>query len=406
MTDFTLRPAGLSMADPAGSSRLAFVPDIPVAQQTWTPTEVLDRDGEVLLDTAQLAASSIRFGATLVASVLFGGSNAANSQARYAAADLADAPTAGATSPPWSGRRRSARSSAPTSPGPGEPVAEALGIPALTGPYVFSLLGLVLGSPSSCSPAARPAARGQRRRAPSRPSRPAARLGRPRAADPAGQPRCAARPRDDGPRATRHGQRHGDDPAAHAPRRREPAGHRPRHQHPRAGHVRVLAADRARGRPVGRPGLWRWSARSSSSAAACSPAQAPIGWSAACRRAVPAGPRLVVHAGQRLDPGHDGRAARRAGRRAGRLRPGHGPRPPVAAARSRAWSSQVSSGARAGRPRRRSRRPIVALSRPSDPGRPQPEPQGAGAAPGTPDTVLPDAVLSDWTGSGPGGLPE
>ena len=64
MTDFTLRPAGLSLADPAGSSRLAFVPDIPVAQQTWTPTEVLDRDGEVLLDTAQLAASSIRFGAT------------------------------------------------------------------------------------------------------------------------------------------------------------------------------------------------------------------------------------------------------------------------------------------------------------------------------------------------------
>jgi heat shock protein HslJ len=66
MSDFTLRPAGLSLADPAGSSRLAFVPDIAVTQQTWTPTEVLDRDGEVLLDEAKLAASSIRFGATKI----------------------------------------------------------------------------------------------------------------------------------------------------------------------------------------------------------------------------------------------------------------------------------------------------------------------------------------------------
>jgi heat shock protein HslJ len=59
MTDFKLRPAGLSLTDASGAPRLAFVPDIPVTQRTWTPMEVLDPDGEVLLDESKLVASSI-----------------------------------------------------------------------------------------------------------------------------------------------------------------------------------------------------------------------------------------------------------------------------------------------------------------------------------------------------------
>jgi heat shock protein HslJ len=61
MTDFTLRPAGLSLAG-SGSTRLAFVPDIAVVQRTWTPIEVLGDEGDVVLDESKLVASSIRFG--------------------------------------------------------------------------------------------------------------------------------------------------------------------------------------------------------------------------------------------------------------------------------------------------------------------------------------------------------
>ena len=59
MTDFTLRPAGFSLSGGSNAGRLAFIPDIPVTQRTWTPTEVLDPDGDVLLDADQLVASSI-----------------------------------------------------------------------------------------------------------------------------------------------------------------------------------------------------------------------------------------------------------------------------------------------------------------------------------------------------------
>jgi MFS family permease len=80
----------------------------------------------------------------LLSSVLFGGATASNNQARYAAVDL---------SPPahrgrdlsivvWSTTIGSVVG--PNLIGPSAPVAEALGLPRLTGPFVFSLAGFVL----------------------------------------------------------------------------------------------------------------------------------------------------------------------------------------------------------------------------------------------------------------------
>jgi heat shock protein HslJ len=66
ITDFSLRPAGLSLADGSGATRLAFTPEIPLGQRTWTPTQVVDGDGEVLLEEDELAASSIRIGGSRV----------------------------------------------------------------------------------------------------------------------------------------------------------------------------------------------------------------------------------------------------------------------------------------------------------------------------------------------------
>ncbi|MFW5469069.1 MFS transporter [Knoellia sp. CPCC 206435] len=82
------------------------------------------------------------FALLLVASLLFGGSTASNNQARYAAADLA--------APAHRGRDLSLVVWAttigsvvgPNLVGPSEPVSELLGLPRLTGPFVFSLVGL------------------------------------------------------------------------------------------------------------------------------------------------------------------------------------------------------------------------------------------------------------------------
>ena len=80
----------------------------------------------------------------LAASILLGGGTTANSQARYAAADLAT-------------ERHRARDLSlvvwattvgsvlgPNLVGPAAPVARALGLPPLTGPFLFSLVGFVL----------------------------------------------------------------------------------------------------------------------------------------------------------------------------------------------------------------------------------------------------------------------
>ena len=97
--------------------------------------------GAVGLITAGVVRS---FPLLLVSSVLFGGATASNSQSRFAAADLATP-------------QRRARDLSivvwattvgsvvgPNLAGPGEPVARALGLPPLTGPFVFSVVGLVL----------------------------------------------------------------------------------------------------------------------------------------------------------------------------------------------------------------------------------------------------------------------
>jgi MFS family permease len=82
----------------------------------------------------------------LAASLLFGGATASNNQARYAAVDLAPA------------TRRARQLSlvvwvttigsvlGPNLVGPSEPVARALDLPVLVGPYLFSVVGLALAT--------------------------------------------------------------------------------------------------------------------------------------------------------------------------------------------------------------------------------------------------------------------
>lgn len=80
----------------------------------------------------------------LVSSVLFGGATASTSQSRYAAADLA-LPAHRARDLSivvWATTVGSVLG--PNLVGPSAPLADRLGLPALTGPYVFSILGLLL----------------------------------------------------------------------------------------------------------------------------------------------------------------------------------------------------------------------------------------------------------------------
>ncbi len=102
---------------------------------------VLAAAGAVGLITAGLIGS---FPLLLVSSVLFGGATASNSQSRYAAADLA-LPAHRARDLSivvWATTVGSVLG--PNLVGPSAPVARSLGLPALTGPYVFSVIGLLL----------------------------------------------------------------------------------------------------------------------------------------------------------------------------------------------------------------------------------------------------------------------
>lgn len=84
------------------------------------------------------------FALLLAASLLFGGSTASNNQARYAAADLAEPAHRGRdlSLVVWATTVGSVLG--PNLVGPSEPVSRLLGLPRLTGPFVFSLIGLVL----------------------------------------------------------------------------------------------------------------------------------------------------------------------------------------------------------------------------------------------------------------------
>lgn len=96
--------------------------------------------GAVLLIGSALARN---FPLLLVGSILFGGAQAANSQCRYAAADLSE--------PSHRGRDLSivvwattiGSTIGPNLLGPSEPFSRLVGIPRLAGPFAFSLIGFV-----------------------------------------------------------------------------------------------------------------------------------------------------------------------------------------------------------------------------------------------------------------------
>ena len=97
--------------------------------------------GAVLIITAAVAGN---FALLLVGSLLFGGATTSNSQSRFAAADLAAAEHRGRdlSIVVWATTIGSVLG--PNLIGPTQPVARALGIPELAGPFVFSLLAIGL----------------------------------------------------------------------------------------------------------------------------------------------------------------------------------------------------------------------------------------------------------------------
>lgn len=65
ISDFEVRPAGLVLEDAAGTTRLALVPAIDLGRRTWTPTEVLDVDGDVIFGSDRLNTSAVRFAGSI-----------------------------------------------------------------------------------------------------------------------------------------------------------------------------------------------------------------------------------------------------------------------------------------------------------------------------------------------------
>lgn len=99
-----------------------------------------------LLGAIGLITSAVtrNFPLLLAASVLFGGASASNSQAGYAAADLAEPHRRGRDLSLVIWATTVGTVLGPNLVGPSEPLARALGIPVLAGPYAFSCVGLVL----------------------------------------------------------------------------------------------------------------------------------------------------------------------------------------------------------------------------------------------------------------------
>ncbi len=62
ITDFQILPAGLTLGDANGRARLAFSPSIELGEDVWTPTEILDPNGEPLeLTSVDLSKSAVQF---------------------------------------------------------------------------------------------------------------------------------------------------------------------------------------------------------------------------------------------------------------------------------------------------------------------------------------------------------
>ncbi len=93
-----------------------------------------------------LAAVAGNFALFLLGSLLFGGATASNSQARFAAIDLAEPRTRGRHLSIVVWATTIGAVVGPNLTGPGAAVARALGVPALVGPYTFSLVGFVLAA--------------------------------------------------------------------------------------------------------------------------------------------------------------------------------------------------------------------------------------------------------------------
>jgi len=98
------------------------------------------------LGAAGLIASAVwrSFPLLLVASIALGGATASNGQSRYAAADLSEPSRRGRdiSVVVWATTIGSVLG--PNLVVPGEPLADALGLPRLTGPFLFSLVALVI----------------------------------------------------------------------------------------------------------------------------------------------------------------------------------------------------------------------------------------------------------------------
>ncbi len=61
VTDFDVLPAGLSLQDRDGTTRLALTPDIDLQRRTWTPIAVYGDDGEVAWGPELLETSAVKF---------------------------------------------------------------------------------------------------------------------------------------------------------------------------------------------------------------------------------------------------------------------------------------------------------------------------------------------------------
>jgi heat shock protein HslJ len=58
-SSFDVRPAGMTLLDEAGTTRLSLTPTVPLGERNWIPTELLGAEGEVLASGEALATSVI-----------------------------------------------------------------------------------------------------------------------------------------------------------------------------------------------------------------------------------------------------------------------------------------------------------------------------------------------------------